>query len=129
MNAKKNNATTAAAKTTVADAEQNRSQAIREFKASNPNAKQSEIVAGLKKQGVEVTSSLVSSVLRRGTSSDRVNVNSIKEAATFIRGFKGGIDEAKKAIETVGQFVETSGGASEALAALDAYAALAAAIK
>jgi hypothetical protein len=125
--AKKN--TTAAAVAPAAtngNAEQNRSKMIRDYAAANPNAKVAEIIAGVKKEhSVEVSSSLVSSVLSRGSASSKVDVDSIKMAASFIKGFKGGISEAKAAIETVGGFVEECGSASKAVAALDAYEALA----
>lgn len=130
----KKNQATAASKTNTTAVErnadrngENRSQAIRDYVAANPNAKPSEIVTGLKAQGITVTPSLVSSVLRRG--GERIDVQSIKATAEFIKGFKGGIPEAKTAIETVGGFVEKCGSASSALASLDAYEALAVVLK
>jgi len=108
---------------------ENRSEIIRQYKAAHADATTSQIVEALKKDGHDVSSSLVSSVLSRGSRGNKVDVNAIKEAATFIKGFKGGIDEARDSIKKVGDFVMSAGSVMEALAALDAYEALAVALK
>lgn len=109
--------------------ETNRSQLIRNYAAANPTATPKQIVESLTADGHDVSSSLVSSVLSRGGSSGKVDVDSIKTAAAFVKANGGKIADAKKAIEAVGTFIDECGSASKATAALDAYEALAAALK
>jgi len=106
-----------------------KAEAIRQYKAEHPDLGPKEIAAALTKQGVEVTAGRVSAVLRSGTSRNRVDVDTIRRAAEFVTNYKGSIQDALKAIATVGQFVEQCGGADKAKAALEAYEAVAAAVK
>jgi hypothetical protein len=125
--AKKNETTTTAPTTTTT--ETNKAESIRNYAKDHPNQTKKEMVAGLKALGVEVTESRIYTVMRKGGSGGAsVNVESIKRAAAFLKSFGGKADEAKDAIQKVGGFVKECGGPEKALGALDAYAAIAAAL-
>lgn len=126
--AKKNESTTNTTTTVVAEPN-NKAKAIRDYKAANPAAGPSEIAKALTAQGVEVNASRVSTVLKGGSGGSKVDVEQIKKAAEFLKGFGGKADDAKKAIMSVGGFVSECGSPEKAVAALDAYAALALALK
>ena len=102
-----------------------KAEAIRQYKAAHPEAKAKEIAAALTEQGVEVTAGRVSSVLRGGTSRNKVDVETIRKASVFVQQYPGKLDEAVSAIEAVGQFIAECGGAEKAKAALEAYKAVA----
>jgi hypothetical protein len=104
-----------------------KAEAVRQYHKEHPDAGPKEIAEALTKKGVEVTAGRVSAVLRSGGS--KVDVDTIKRAAEFVANYKGSIKDALKAIETVGGFVEACGGADKAKAALEAYEAVAAAVK
>lgn len=109
--------------------ENSKAKAIRAYKAGHPDAGPKEIAEALGKDGVEVTAGRVSAVLRSGTASSKVDVDTIKRAAEFLRTFNGKVEEAVKAIDSVGQYVVACGGAEKAKAAIEAYQAVAALVK
>ena len=121
MAAKKN-----AAQTATTTTKANKAQAVRDYIGANPTAKPAEISKALKDQGVEVSAGRVSSLIQRAK--PRINVEQIKAAGAFVKSHGGKLSEARKAIEQVGSFVESSGSAAAALAALDAYQAVAEAV-
>lgn len=57
------------------------------------------------------------------------DVDNIKRAADLVVSYKGNLDEALTAIDTVGGFVESCGGAEKAKSALEAYEAVVAVVK
>ena len=116
-------------KSTPATPAVSKAQAVRDYHAEHPELGPSEISEALTKKGVEVTAGRVSGVLRSGTSRGRVDVDTIKRAAEFVGQYKGKLADAVKAIETVGGFVESCGGAEKAKAALEAYEAVVAVVK
>ena len=98
----------------------NKSQAIRDFLAANPQATPNEIVAGLKQQGITVSPGLASNVkytsgrrtakrrgrppgrgrgVRRG-SNGALTANDLLEAKKLADQL-GGIEQARKALETL----------------------------
>lgn len=112
----------------VAQSEVNRSEVIRKYKADHPNAGPSEIAKALAGEGLDVSSSLVSSVLntgRRNGRSSGLSVETIKLAAEFVKAHKGKLEDAEASIKSVGTFIDSCGGADSALAALQSYRAVA----
>ena len=111
--------------------ETNKAKSIRDYAAANPNQTKKEMVAGLKALGVDVTESRIYTVMRQsrnGSGGASVNVETIKRAAAFLKTYGGKADDAKDAINKVGGFVRECGSPEKAVAALDAYAAIAAAL-
>lgn len=105
----------------------NKAQAIRDYSAKHPNDGPAAVVKALAAQGVDVTASRVSTVLRGGSTKKKngsVDVDTIKKAAEFVKAH-GDVDEALKAIEQVGEFITECGNAKKATAALEAYKAMA----
>jgi hypothetical protein len=128
--AKKNTTSQApvvAANTTTNGA--NKADAIRQYHAANPTAKPTEIAKALSAQGIEVNASRVSTVLNGGKRRGGVQVETVKAAAAFVKAYGGKLESAVDAIKAVGSFVETCGSADDALAALEAYKELAAAVR
>lgn len=73
-------------------------------------------------QGVDVTASRVSTVLRGGSTTKKngsVDVDTIKKAAEFVKAHSD-VDEALKEIKQVGEFITKCGNDKKALAALEA---------
>jgi len=125
MAAKKNTEAT----TTTPAVSANKAEAIRNYAKDHPNQTKKEMVAGLAALGVEVTESRIYTVMRKGGSGGaNVNVESIKRAAAFLKTFGGKADEAKDAINKVGGFVRECGSPEKAVASIDAYSAIAAAL-
>lgn len=124
--AKKNAAAAPAANT--ANNGENRSELIRQYKAAHPNAGPTEIAKALSENGHDVKASLVSSVLGGKHKKGGLNVETIKIAAAFVKAHKGKVAEAQAAIREVGDFIDACGGSGEALAAIEAYQAVAAAV-
>lgn len=114
------------AQTAAPAAATNKSKAIRDYAAANPNATPSDIAKALQTAGIDVNSSRVSNVLSKKQAA--VNVDDIKAAAQFVKLFKNAV-EAKKAIESVGSFVDACGNSASAAAAVDAVAELAEVVK
>lgn len=116
--------------TTAAPADINKADAIRKYHAENPEAGPSAIAEALNAQGITVTASRVSTVLRGGKKSRKggLDVDRLKIAADFAKSYEGSAEEAKAAIEKLAKFIDECGGASNALEALDAYQAVADAI-
>lgn len=108
----------------------NKAKAIRDYKATNPNATPSEIAKALAGQGVAVNASRVSTVLGNGKKREKaLDVDTIKEAAAFVKQYRGKTEDAIKAIDAVGGFVEKCGSASNAKKAIETYVALAESLK
>jgi len=84
--------------------EVSKADAIRNYAKNHPEAGPQAIAAALKKDGIEVTAGRCSGVLRTG--SPKVDVDQIKAASTFCKGFNGKIEEALAAIDQVGSFVD-----------------------
>lgn len=94
-----------------------RSQAIRDYLAANPKASPNDVVAGLKEKGVTVKAGLVSAIKYKKTakgvkrklrkSGRKVSVGSVTVDALIIAkqlvDAAGGMEEAKKALETLEQ--------------------------
>ena len=76
-------------------------------------------------QGVEVTAGRVSAVLRSGNGGQKVDVEQIKRAAEFVKGYKGKVEDAVAAINAVGRFVDDCGSAEKAVKAIEAFRAVA----
>ncbi len=112
----------------VAQTEVNRSEAIRKYKSDHPQAGPSEIAKALAGEGLDVSSSLVSSVLNTGRRNGRsggLSVETIKLAAEFVKAHKGKLEDAEASIKSVGAYIDSCGGAEAALAALQSYRAVA----
>lgn len=121
-------ATTRRSTTTATSADINKAEAIRSYHAEHTDAGPSEIAKALGDQGIEVTASRVSTVLRGPRKSGGLDVDRLKVAADFAKAYDGSAAEAKEAIEKLGSFIEQCGGTKKALEALDAYQAVAEAI-
>ncbi len=106
----------------------NKAEAIRNYHAEHTDAGPSEIAKALGDQGIEVTASRVSTVLRGPRKSGGLDVDRLKIAADFAKSYDGSAADAKEAIEKLGSFIEQCGGTKKALEALDAYQAVAEAI-
>jgi hypothetical protein len=109
---------------TVPRKKRNRSQAIRDYLATDPAAGPAKIVAEMKKQGITISSALASRVKsrlnnptgkrrrgrrgrprlnqngRRAAADDLVNVDSLIQARAFADKV-GGIDEASRLLRTL----------------------------
>jgi hypothetical protein len=120
----KKSTTTAQATTATATGDPNKAQAIRDYHAGHPNAKPADVVKALAAQGVEVTAGRVSAVLR-GNGGQKVDVEQIKRAAEFVKGYKGKVEDAVAAINAVGRFVDDCGSAEKAVKAIEAFRAVA----
>lgn len=101
------------------------SQKIRDYAAAHPEARPTDVAKALTEQGVKCNSARVSSVLRQAT--PKVDVESIKLAGAFVKEFEN-VEDAKNAIGSVGKFIDAAGSSTKALAALEAYEAVAAAM-
>lgn len=121
----KKNPSIAPAATTSTETK-SKAQSIKEYAKANPNAKPAEIAKALTAAGIKVSSGRVANVLNRSKPS--INVEAIKSAAAFVKGYKGEVMEAAAAIESVGGFIDSCGSASAALLALEAYQAIAEAV-
>lgn len=99
--------------------EVSRSQLIRDYVAKNPTAKHTEIAKALESKGVKI--GLVNSVLRRTSQGGGINKEKIQAAAAFVKQYKGNVGTARKAVESVREFVDACHGINAALSALDTY--------
>jgi hypothetical protein len=119
-----------ATRTTIDNASVNRSEKIREYHAANPNAKHSEIATALAGEGYEIKTSLVSSVLGKRASANKLTTAElVKLASTFVKAHKGKVADATAAIESVGQFIDACGSSEKAKEALTTFQAVSEAIK
>lgn len=108
----------------------NKAEAIRSYRAVNPDASPTAIVKALAAQGIEVTASRVSTVLGNGQTR-RVKMTpaeQVRAASEFVKNYQGGVDDAEEAIKKVGAFVEKCGGSDAALEALTMYREVAAVV-
>lgn len=129
--AKRNTATptTATPKTTTAPTEINKSEKIREWFAANPNGTAVQAQKAMKELGIEVGSShcqQVKNKLNGSSTSAKVDVETIKIAAAFVKTQDGDVETAIAAIDQIGEFISKCGSPAKAKAALEAYAAMAA---
>ena len=101
----------------------NKSKAIRDYYAANPNAKPMEVSAALKKKGVDVTPAFVSTI--RSTSKKKKTVGKpgrpagTKNARPGRPSGRGG-EVSFASLLKVKSIVDEMGGVDEARAALDA---------
>ncbi len=100
----------------------NRSQMIRDYHSANPNAGPSEIARALSTDGMKISAALVGQVLNgRSKKSKGMDVNTIKAAASFVKAYKGKVEDAAAAIESVGQFIDACGSSEAAREALTTF--------
>lgn len=108
----------------------NKADAIRQYHAEHPEAGPAAVAKALAEQGIEVNASRVSTVLRGGHGAKGgLNVDSIKLAAEFVKSSGMAPELAKDTIKAVGNFIDRCGGASKAVAAIEAFESVSAALK
>ena len=117
---------TATAPAPAAPETKSKARIIKEYHKAHPEAKPAEIAKALDAQGVKVSSGRVSNVLAR--SKPRIDVEQIKSAGRFLKSYKGKVEDAAAAIASVGDYIESCGSPLAALAALEAYQAVAEAL-
>lgn len=103
----------------------NKSQAIRDFMAANPDAAPKDVEAALAKEGIKVTAALVSTVktnakakgkpkkaatkkktaAKKPPASDKIALSALFEAKKLAQRL-GGIDAAKQAINALAQLTD-----------------------
>ena len=131
--AKRNTATptTTAPAAPTTNTEINKSEKIREWFAANPEGTAVGAQKAMAELGITVGSShcqQVKNKLSGGTTSTKVDVNTIKLAAEFVKSQDGDVETALAAIDQIGEFVSKCGSPAKAKAALEAYQAMAAAL-
>lgn len=97
-----------------AETKVNKSEAIRSYLKANPNAKNKDVIAALKEQGIEVTASSVS-VMKRGTKKKAegqseggaVGLTQIRAAAAFIKQC-GGMEQAEQALKAAKSILDAA---------------------
>jgi hypothetical protein len=128
----KTNKTTASAVAPVVAAEPtratiNKSDSIRQWFAENPTGTAVQCQKALAEQGIVVGSSHCQQVKNNNSSKQKVDLDSIKLAASFVKS-NGDVAKAIEAIDQVGDFITRCGSPAKAKAALEAYEAMAAAL-
>ena len=97
----------------------NKSQAIRDYSAANPEAKPRAIAAALKKQGVNVTPEFVSTV-RSNDKRNHGNTGRGRKLGMVNAGGKGAISQAVPLLIQAKKMADLLGGTRKAREALDA---------
>jgi hypothetical protein len=100
---------------------------ISAYHKEHPDATPKQISETLAKNGIEVNAGRVSGVLRGN--GGQVDVETIREAAAFVAGYAGKMEDALAAVSMVGGFVEACGGAKKAKETLEAYKAVVEAVR
>ncbi|MBI1347131.1 hypothetical protein GC163_12675 [bacterium] len=117
-------------KTTTEPTEINKSEKIREWFAANPEGTAVQAQKAMKELGIEVGSGHCQQIKNKlsggSTASAKVDVNTLKLAAEFVKTQDGDVETALAAIDQIGEFVSKCGSPAKAKSALEAYQAMAA---